>query len=109
MQEALQVIDKLSARAARAGITGNRQYNGGWHTCMDLPNLLTVSEAVTRAAILRQESRGAQFREDFPNKSAEWAKYNLIVRRGTGGEMQVEKRPVIEPNADLKQVIEEMK
>jgi len=109
MEQALQVIDKLSGRAARAGITGNRQYNGGWHTCMDLPNLLTVSEAVTRAAILRQESRGAQFREDFPNKSAEWAKYNLIVRRGAAGEMQVEKRPVLEPVAELKQVIEEMK
>ena len=55
------------ARARRvAGIAGNRQYNNGWHTAMDLRNLLMVSEAVTRAALLREESRGAQFRDDFP-------------------------------------------
>jgi succinate dehydrogenase / fumarate reductase flavoprotein subunit len=109
MQQALDVIAGLSGRAANAGITGNRQYNGGWHTCMDLPNLLTVSEAITRAALMRQESRGAQFREDFPEKSAEWAKYNLIVRKAGDGSMIVEKRPVIELAAELKQVIEEMK
>lgn len=109
MKQALDVISGLSGRAARAGITGNRQYNGGWHTCMDLPNLLTVSEAITRAAIMRQESRGAQFREDFPDKSVEWAKYNLIVRKADDGSMLVEKRPVLELAAELKQVIEEMK
>ena len=47
-------------------------------------NLLIVSEAITRAALLRKESRGAQFREDFPNKDAEWGKYNIVVKRGAG-------------------------
>ena len=41
---------------------GNREFNPGWHTALDLTNLLTVSEAVTRAALERKESRGAQFR-----------------------------------------------
>ncbi len=109
MQEALGVIGKLSARAARAGVAGNRQYNNGWHTAMDLPNMLQVSEAVTRAAILRKESRGAQFREDFPDKDPEWGKYNIIVRRGASGEMLVEKQPVAPLRDDLKKVIEEMK
>jgi succinate dehydrogenase / fumarate reductase flavoprotein subunit len=108
MKQALEVIARLSARAANAGISGNRQYNGGWHTCMDLPNLMTVSEAITRAALLRQESRGAQFREDFPDKSAEWGKYNLVVKKN-GEEMVVEKRPVLELSAEMKQIIEEMK
>lgn len=108
MKEALDIIARLTSRAANAGIGGNRQYNGGWHTCMDLPNLMTVSEAVTRAAILRQESRGAQFREDFPTKSAEWGQYNLVVRK-SGGEMVVEKRPVLELTPEMKQIIEEMK
>jgi succinate dehydrogenase / fumarate reductase flavoprotein subunit len=109
MKQALEIIDALSSRSTRAGITGNRQYNGGWHTCMDLPNLITVSEAVTRAALMRQESRGAQFRDDYPDKSPEWAKYNLIVKKNSDGTMNVEKRPVVEVPGELKQVIEEMK
>ncbi len=108
MKQALGVIAGLSERSGRAGITGNRQYNGGWHTCMDLPNLMTVSEAITRAAIMRQESRGAQFRDDYPDKSPEWAKFNLVVKKSDSG-MVVEKRPVVEVPAELKQVIEEMK
>jgi succinate dehydrogenase / fumarate reductase flavoprotein subunit len=109
MEQALGVIDRLNARAARAGIAGNRQYNNGWHTTMDLPNLLTVSEAITRAALMRKESRGAQFREDFPDKDPEWGKYNIVVRRSDGGEMIVEKRAVQPLRDDLGQVIEEMK
>jgi succinate dehydrogenase / fumarate reductase flavoprotein subunit len=109
MEQALKVIDGLNARAERAGIAGNRQYNNGWHTAMDLPNLLVVSEAVTRAALMRKESRGAQFREDFPDKDPEWGKYNIVVRRGDGGEMLVEKRQVQPLREDLGEIIQEMK
>jgi len=109
MQRALEIVGHLSARAERAGVAGHRQYNNGWHTAMDLANLLNVSEAITRAALLRTESRGAQFREDFPNKDAEWGKYNIIVKRGAYGEMQVERRPLEPLPAELKAVIEEMK
>ncbi|MDP9169965.1 MAG: fumarate reductase/succinate dehydrogenase flavoprotein subunit, partial [Acidobacteriota bacterium] len=109
MQQALEVIAQLKARAAKTGVGGHRQYNNGWHTAMDLGNLLTVSEAITRAALLRQESRGAQFRDDFPDKDPEWAKFNNIVRRGDGGEMIVEQRPIPVLPQELKAVIEEMK
>ena len=109
MEQALDVIAKLNQRASRAGIAGHRQYNNGWHTAMDLPNLLMVSEAVTRAALLRKESRGAQFREDFPDKDLEWGKFNIVVRRGADGEMLVEKRPIPPIPPELKAVIEEMK
>jgi succinate dehydrogenase / fumarate reductase flavoprotein subunit len=109
MQQALDVIAKLEARAARAGIAGNRQYNNGWHTAMDLENLLLVSEAITRAALMRKESRGAQFRDDFPNKDPEWAKYNIVIERGDDGEMRVEKRPIQAMPNELKTIIEEMK
>jgi len=109
MRRALEIVSRLRARAERAGIGGHRQYNNGWHTAMDLANLLVVSEAITRAALLRTESRGAQFREDFPNKDAEWGKYNIIVKRGADGEMQVEKRPLQPMPDELKAVIEEMK
>jgi succinate dehydrogenase / fumarate reductase flavoprotein subunit len=76
---------------------------------MDLPNMLMVSEAVARAAVLRKESRGAQFREDYPEKDAEWGKHNIVVRQGSDGEMLVEKRPIAPLPAELKAVIEEMK
>ena len=109
MQQALSVVAQLRARAARAGIAGNRQYNNGWHTAMDLPNLLVVSEAITRAALMRQESRGAQFREDFPNKDPEWGRDNIVVRRGDDGEMRVERCPIPALPDELKKIIEEMK
>jgi succinate dehydrogenase / fumarate reductase flavoprotein subunit len=103
------VIAKLKQRAAKVTVAGHRQYNNGWHTAMDLPNLLDVSEAVTRAAVLRKESRGAQFRDDYPEKSAEWAKYNIVVKRGGDGAMVVEQRPLTPMPEELKRVIEEMK
>jgi succinate dehydrogenase / fumarate reductase flavoprotein subunit len=109
MLEALEAIAQLRKRAAEAGVAGNRQYNNGWHTAMDLPNLLDVSEAITRAAIMRKESRGAQFREDFPEKDAEWGRYNIVVRRGSEGEMVVDKRPVPPMPEELKAIVEEMK
>jgi succinate dehydrogenase / fumarate reductase flavoprotein subunit len=109
MKRALESIEQLRGRAARAGIPGHRQYNNGWHTAMDLENLLTVSEAITQAALLRKESRGAQFREDFPNKDPEWGKCNILVKRAADGAMSVEKRPLQVVPDSLKAVIEEMK
>ena len=109
MQQALVATAQLRARAEQAGVTGNREYNNGWHTAIDLGNMLVVSEAITRAALLRKESRGAQFREDFPNKDPDWGKYNIVVKRGSDGEMLVEKRSVAPMPEELKTVIEEMK
>jgi succinate dehydrogenase / fumarate reductase flavoprotein subunit len=109
MQQALDAIGQLRARAERAGITGNREYNNGWHTAIDIGNMMVVSEAITRAALLRKESRGAQFREDFPGKDAEWGKYNIVIRQSAHGEMQVEKRELTPIPDELKAVIEEMK
>jgi succinate dehydrogenase / fumarate reductase flavoprotein subunit len=109
MEGALGEIAKLKARAVKAGIAGNREYNGGWHTALDLDNLLTVSEVITRAAVERKESRGAHFRDDFPDKSEEWAKYNLRVTKDANGEPKVEKVPTKPLTEELKQVIEENK
>ncbi len=109
MQQALIKIEALHARAEQVGITGHRQYNNGWHTAIDLGSLLLVSEAITRAALMRKESRGAQFREDFPNKDPEWGKYNIVVKRGPDGEMMVEKRALPAMPDPLQAVIQEMK
>ena len=72
-----------NARLASA-VTGNRDFNPGWHTALDLKNLLTVSEAITRSALERKESRGAQFRDDYPEKSEIFSKVNTIVSRRAG-------------------------
>jgi succinate dehydrogenase flavoprotein subunit len=109
MEQALDKITQLDERAERIGVTGNREYNNGWHTAFDIPNMLFVSEAVTHAAILRKESRGAQFREDFPNKDSEWGKYNIVVKQGSEGEMHIDKRAIAPMPEELKAVIQEMK
>ena len=109
MKHALEAIDELSKQTTAVSVPGNREYNNGWHTALDLPNLLTVSEAVTRAAIEREESRGAHFREDRPSKTAALGKISMVVREGPAGEMQVTRQPVPEMPPELKQIIEEMK
>jgi len=109
MVRALEGLKKLSARAATTGVPGNREYNPGWHTALDLQNLLTVSEAITLSAIERKESRGAQFRDDFPDKSAEFGKVNIVVKKAADGSMQVRRVPVAPLSDELKKVIEEQK
>ncbi|HEX4567461.1 MAG TPA: fumarate reductase/succinate dehydrogenase flavoprotein subunit [Vicinamibacterales bacterium] len=109
MQQALQELGVLQARAAKAGIQGHREYNPGWHTAIDLGNLLTVSEAITRSAIERKESRGGHFREDYPDKNPEYATFNIVTRKGTGGQMEIRRVPLPPMPAELKQVIEEQK
>jgi succinate dehydrogenase / fumarate reductase flavoprotein subunit len=109
MQKALSEIPKLQARAARAGIGGNREYNTGWHTALDLDNLLTISQIVTIAGIERKESRGAHFRDDYPEKSAEWGKYNLKITKGSDGTPRVERMPVVPLTDEMKKIVEEQK
>ena len=84
MRSALDHLITFWERAARVGVTGNRDFNPGWHTALDLKNLLTVAEAITRAALERKESRGAQFREDYPEKDERFAKVNTVIRKGRG-------------------------
>jgi len=109
MQQALRELAGLKARAAKAGITGHREYNPGWHTSIDLKNLLTVSEAITRSAIERKESRGGHFREDFQDKSPEYAAFNIVTSRAADGSMDVKRVPLPPMPAELKQIIEEQK
>lgn len=108
MERALVKIGELKEKAKKVGAVGNREYNPGWHTVLDLGNLLTVSEAVARSALERKESRGAQFRVDYPEKSEEWGKYNVTVRRGPDGSMQINRIPIPEMPADLREIITQM-
>ena len=107
MQSALDHSKTFWERAAQVGVTGNRDFNPGWHTALDLRNLLTVAEAITHAALERKESRGAQFRDDYPEKDERFAKVNTVIRKAEDGSMEVRLEPLPEMPDYLKQVIEE--
>lgn len=109
MQTALHSIAELKKRANAVAVTGNREYNVGWHTALDLQSLLTVSEMITRAAIERKESRGAHFRDDYPQKNEREWRCNIVVKRGESGEMIVARQPLPEMPGELKQIVDEMK
>jgi len=108
MRQALDELGQYRARAARVGVSGRRDYHAGWHTALDLRNLLIVSEAITRSALERRESRGGHFRDDYPEKNDELAAVNMIVG-DAGGAMQVSRVPIPPMPDELKQVIEEQK
>ncbi|HST07592.1 MAG TPA: fumarate reductase/succinate dehydrogenase flavoprotein subunit [Gemmatimonadaceae bacterium] len=109
IRRALDALKAMKDRAAKVSVTGNREYNPGWHTALDLQNLLTVSEIIARAALERKESRGGHFRDDFPDKDPGHGKFNIVVRRGPNGEMQVSRETIPEMRDDLKRIIEENK
>src|SRR2546427_1480886 len=109
MRRAVDRIGELKRRAAGTTGGGHREYNPGWHTALDLDCLLTVSEAITRAALDRKESRGAHFRDDYPKKDDGAGRGTTVIRKGSGGDMQVAREPLPEPPAELKAIIEELK
>jgi succinate dehydrogenase / fumarate reductase flavoprotein subunit len=109
LAQAVEKIRVLKTQAEKAGCGGNRRYNPGWHTAIELNHMLTVAEAIALAARERKESRGGHFREDFPEKSEEFSKINISIRKLANGEMEVKhigRQPV---PAELQRVIEENK
>jgi len=109
MRQALDGLAKLEKRYEAVSVEGNRDYNPGWHAAMDLNNMLTVSEAIARSALVRRESRGGHFRIDFPNKDEGLGKVNTVIRKAADGLMKVSQEPVPEMTAEHKTIIEEMK
>ena len=107
LQRTLEGVGKLWQRARTVGVSGNREFNPGWHTALDLENLLTVSEAITRSALERKESRGGHFRDDYPAKDAAFGKVNIVLKKGADGTMRVRREPIPPMPDYLQQVIEE--
>jgi succinate dehydrogenase / fumarate reductase, flavoprotein subunit len=109
MLQALQQIEQLKQRAERAVVTGHREYNNGWHTAIDLHNLLTVSEIIARSALERRESRGGHFRDDCPNKDENCGTFNIMARKDASGGVQITRETIRPMPDELKKIIEEMK
>ena len=107
LRNALDALQRLQERVKRVEAQGNREYNAGWHTALDLRNLMPVAEAVTRAAIERRESRGAHFREDHLGKDEQWGRTTLVVRRGADGAMEIRREEIAPPREDLQRIIDE--
>jgi len=105
--EALDGIRKLKARAEKMGAGGSREYNPGWHTALDLQNLLTVSEAVALAARERKESRGAHARADYQEKDKTWGTFNLVIKKAKDGSMELRREPITPIRQDLQDIIKE--
>jgi succinate dehydrogenase / fumarate reductase, flavoprotein subunit len=108
LKSALQSIAQMRERMQKLNIGGSRMFNPGWHLCADLKSMLTVSEAVTRSAIARRESRGAHSRLDYPNLDANWGKQNNIILR-RGNEMTLRQQSIAEMPAELQAVLTEGK
>jgi succinate dehydrogenase / fumarate reductase flavoprotein subunit len=106
LKTALAKLDELRARAARVGVDGNRHFNPGWHVALDLKNLLTVSEAVTRAALERRESRGAHTRVEFPQSEKQFGTVGVVVRR-QGDAMTVAQEPIVPLPGELQRILDE--
>ena len=109
MKRALDNIERLAIQARTVGVTGNREYNPGWHTALDLQNMLMVSEAITLSAIGRKESRGAHFREDYPQKSEKNGKFNTVIKKDREGNMSVSQEPLPQMPAELQKLIDDYK
>jgi len=108
LRKALGELEKLKPRLQRMRADGSRMFNPGWHLTRDLRSMVLISEAVTRSALARRESRGAHSRIDYPNFDDAWGKQNnIIVKRGD--QMTLEQRPVSEMPADLKEILAEDK
>ena len=109
IEQAIEQIQELQREAGEVTCGGNRGFNPGWHTAMELTHMLTVAEAIARAALHRQESRGGHFREDFPNKSDSLGKVNISIVKSKDGQMDVQSVARGSVRPDLRDIIEEMK
>jgi succinate dehydrogenase / fumarate reductase flavoprotein subunit len=105
LQQALEELARLRYRAERVRVEGNRYFNPGWHMALDLQTMLTVSEAITRSALLRQESRGGHTRSDFPGTDPHFARVNLVTRREGRQMILTEEALPVMPD-DLKELAE---
>jgi succinate dehydrogenase / fumarate reductase flavoprotein subunit len=106
LERGLEKLRELEERAEGVRVEGSRLFNPGWHLARDLKSMLTVSEAVARSALAREESRGAHSRTDFPKTDPEWGRRNIVVARAEDG-MRLSERPLPEPPAKLKALLGE--
>jgi len=80
---------------------GASQYNPGWHEAIALRNLIITAESVARSALMREESRGAHTRVDFPGEQDKWIDYNVVIHKDDNGSMLTELSKRVIPDPEL--------
>ena len=106
LAEGLAHVQDLRQRATQLHVSGSRMFNPGWHTARDDLFMLTIAEAILRCGLLRDESRGAHWRTDFPDKDLALAKLNYTVKQ-VDGAMKVSERPITPMPPELAALLEE--
>ncbi len=104
LTEGITGLDGLKQSFKKVKAAGASQFNPGWHEALALRNLLITSEAVAQAALLRQESRGAHTRVDYPGEQDEWLRYNVVLSKADDGSMKSEKIERPAPDAELDRI-----
>jgi succinate dehydrogenase / fumarate reductase, flavoprotein subunit len=106
LQEAIAGLATLKSRWPAVGVGGGRTFNPGWNLVFELRNLLVISEAITRSALQRTESRGAHSRIDHPETNqAAWGGRNSVVRRRADGSMEVATSALPAMPAELRRLL----
>lgn len=106
LHTALERVLELQERAGDINVVGSRRFNPGWHMARDDLFMLTVAEAVVRAAIERKESRGAHYRTDYLEKNEQLGNINFAVCKTRAG-MHVQPLPIPPMPAELAAIFEE--
>ena len=104
LEVGIEKLEKLKEEYKTVKSKGASQFNPGWHEALGLRNLLITAEAVARAALMREESRGAHTRADFPGEQDEWLKYNIVSKKGPDGKMKLDKVLREEPDKELQRI-----
>ena len=104
LEKGISILDEIKEAYKTVKAKGTSQFNPGWHEALAMRNLLITAEAVAKAALLREESRGAHTREDFPGEQDEWLKYNIISLKGKDGKMKLKKVERPKPDPELERI-----
>ena len=104
LSEGITKLEDLKLSYKNIKASGASQYNPGWHEALAFRNLIITAESVARSALMREESRGAHTRVDFPGEKDEWLDYNIVISKNEIGEMQTNKVPREKPNKELQRI-----
>lgn len=102
--EGITKLESLKKSYKEVKANGASQYNPGWHEALALRNLMITAESVARSALMREESRGAHTRVDFPGEQDEWLQSNVVIHKGKDGNMVVRKTDRQQPNSELERI-----
>ena len=95
LSQAIGEIESLAEAVAGLKVTGSPFYNMMYNTALDLRSMIDASRMIAASAQLREETRGAHFRQDFPKQRDDYGLFNVFLRRGADGKAVLEKKPVV--------------